>query len=408
MKILMTGATTLQIKPPEKRRANQTKIDVPGAAVEVLREAGHEVDWRVVNLGEDLSGYDLLWINLAGVLSMNSRPGAMGMLWAIAQTDVPAVLFLDDWKTRLTFQQAKSFSERGANMYYDRHLVSPGRLKYTRGKHETFPTHYTRGGAEIELERIYGIVPKARDDNAVAIEPFYYQRPDYTDAEWEAAKATCIEGARLMREGRPNSAIGIPAYMWGDRDIVRPTLPEGIRDSQLHSIDPSFIALQIADDARINADFEWHGVGRETWGLAALGDHTAWIEKTLPDLKWEVDMVGHSTNRKLKSELDVVAFYAQNQGILSPAYYHAGSGWWRSRFIYAAALGIPIFAADGEAASLGEAYQVSAYDIEKMDAGQRYQLAREQRRALYEQVSSREQFAHQVIWLAAQPLIKEI
>lgn len=399
MKILMTGATTLQIKPPEKRRVNQQKIDVPGAVVDVLREAGHDVDWRAVTPGEDLSGYDLMWINLAGVLSMNSRPGAMGMLWAISQVDVPAVLFLDDWKTRLTYQQAKSFSERGVDMYFDRHLITNSKKFVDDGQ----ATHYTKGPAVEELARILSLAPAGAEKH-VKLDAFYYQRNAMTDEEWYAVRDACVEGARLMRAGRPNSAIGVPAYTWGDLDIVRPTLPEGIRESPLIPIDPSFIAVDILESVGFCPDT----LETPTWGLAALGDHTEWLDKVLPDRQWPVDMVGHSSNRKLKTEQDVVRFYAEHQGILSPSYYHAGSGWWRSRFIYAAYLGVPIFAADGEADALGEAYQKSAYEIEKMDTYQRMALAHLQFAALQPRLSSREQFAHQVIWLAAQPLIKEI
>ena len=402
MKILMTGATTLQIKPPEKRRANQTKIDVPGAVVDVLREAGHEVDWRAVRPGEDLSGYDLMWINLAGVLSMNSRPGAMGMLWAVAQTDVPAVLFLDDWKTRLTYQQAKSFSERGVDMYFDRHLITNSK-KYTP---DGQATHYTKAPADEELARLHALDPEAHKH--VKLDAFYYQRNDMTDEEWYAVRDACVEGARLMREGRPNSAIGIPAYKWGDREIVRPTLPEGIRNSQLFPVDPSFIAVQIALEVFQEVRESGDDISQsDAWGLAALGDHTEWLAKTLPELQWPVNMVGHSTNRKLKSEHDVVRFYAENKGILSPSYYHAGSGWWRSRFIYAAMIGIPIFAADGEADALGPAYQRDAYDIESVSDAERMELASSQRAALLPRLSSREEFAHQVSWLVAQPLIKD-
>lgn len=398
MKILMTGATTLQIKPPEKRRTNQIKIDVPGAVVEVLREAGHEVDWRAVTPGEYLGDYDLMWINLAGVLSMNSRPGAMGMLWAISQVDVPAVLFLDDWKTRLTYQQVKSFATKGADMYFDRHLVTNSKMFTADGQ----ATHYTRGVAEAELRRILSLAPEGAEKH-VKLDPFYYQRATMSEELWQSIRQPCIEGARLMREGRPNSVIGVPAYAWGDRDIVRPTLPENIRDLPLNSIDPSFIALNIAQET-----IEEIGTSevRQSWGLAALGDHTDWLAKTLPDLKWPVNMVGHSSNRKLKTEHDVVRFYAENAAILSPAYYHAGSGWWRSRFIYAAALGIPIFAADGEAASLGDAYQTSAYHIEKLDAVGRRELALEQRHAIYSRISSREQFADQVAHLVTQLFVK--
>ena len=62
MKVLMSGFTALQINT-EKRTIQ--KIDVPASIAKALREAGHDVDWRRIVPGEDLSGYDVLWINLA-------------------------------------------------------------------------------------------------------------------------------------------------------------------------------------------------------------------------------------------------------------------------------------------------------------------------------------------------------
>lgn len=389
MKILMTGATSLQVKPPDKRRAAVVKIDVPGAVVDVLREAGHTVDWRAVTPGEDLSSYDLLWICAAGVNSVNATPGAIGMLWAMAQEHVPAVVFLDDWKTRLTYQQAKNFSkDADENIYYDRHLISAIRKFVPSGN----PTHYTHASAAAEYERCvreYNGDPK---DLPVPT-PFYAQRVKFTDEEWESFKPTVIEGARAMMRGRKNSIIGIPAYRWGSTDVVLPTLPAGVREQTIVRLDPSFIAVDIVSEAVETSTVVQR---KNDWRLAALGDHTEWLNRYLPDRTWPVEAVGHNSNRKLKTELDVVRFYDEGGAILSPSYYHAGSGWWRSRFVYAAALTLPIYAADREAAPLGDAYLVDPLELERMDPIARHKLALAQRNALAPMLSSREEFAAQV------------
>jgi len=56
MKVLMSGFTALQINT-EKRTIQ--KIDVPASVAKALREAGHDVDWRKITPGEDLSCYDV-------------------------------------------------------------------------------------------------------------------------------------------------------------------------------------------------------------------------------------------------------------------------------------------------------------------------------------------------------------
>jgi hypothetical protein len=392
MKILMTGATSLQVKPATERRSAVVKIDVPGGVVESLTALGHDVDWRLCWPGEDLSGYDLLWINVAGVNSVNSTPGAPGMLWAMAQEQIPAVVFLDDWKTRLTYQQAKNFGKGDEeNIYFDRHLLSNIR----KWDPDANPTHYTHASAVTEYNRVMKLLRERglSDDELAKVPeplPFYSQRLKYTDEEWARVKPTVIEGARIMMRGRRNSIIGIPAYRWGSTDVVRPTLPPGVAAQEIIRLDPSYIAVDIATRAprATTASYKW--------GLAALGDHTEWLAKQGLPYKWEIECIGHSSNRKVKTELDVVEFYSSCAGILSPSYYHAGSGWWRSRFIYAAALQMPIYAADGEAAPLGDAYSFTPQDIENFSGFVRTDIGRHQFQTLWPLLSTRDEFTDTV------------
>ena len=388
MKILMTGASSLQIKPPEARRSHTVKIDVPGGVVESMRMLGHEVDWRAVTPGEDLSGYDVMWINVAGVNSVNATPGAIGMLWAIAQEHVPAVIFLDDWKTRLTYQQARNFGKNlDGNIYYDRHLL----VGIQRLLADANPTHYTRDSAEAEWRRV---VDELKLDDAAAEKirpaPFYAQRSAFTDAEWNALKEPIIRGAQLMMNGRKHSVHGIPAYKWGSTDVVLPHLPEAVAASEIIRLDPSYIAVDIVTAAPRADESSWQ------WGLAALGDHSEWLEKQGLPFKWGVESIGHRTNRKVKTEYDVVEFYSSCSGILSPSYYHAGSGWWRSRFVYAAGLRLPIYAADGEAAPLGDAYDITPHEVESMSHFARTQLAQSQFETIWPKLSTRDEFTNQV------------
>ena len=98
----MSGFTALQINT-EKRTIQ--KIDVPASVAKALREAGHEVDWRKITPGEDLSIYDVLWINLAPLNSLNGRQGAMGALYALS-SGLPCVGFFDDWQFNTVFNGA--------------------------------------------------------------------------------------------------------------------------------------------------------------------------------------------------------------------------------------------------------------------------------------------------------------
>lgn len=116
------------------------------------------------------------------------------------------------------------------------------------------------------------------------------------------------------------------------------------------------------------------------------------LQKPLPDLGWPVEGYGwRATSRGLGGlgdgaqprlrEPELMAVYAASWGVLSPAHPHAGSGWWRVRYLMAADAGCVLSANPREAACLGEPY-LRASDpraVERLgDLGLR-QLARAQR-----------------------------
>ena len=112
LSIIVTGFTALQINT-EKRTIQ--KIDVPASIVKALREAGHDVDWRKVTPGEDLSSYDVAWVNLAPLNSLNGRQGAMGALYTLS-SGLPCVGFFDDWQTNTVFNGARALIRKPENI----------------------------------------------------------------------------------------------------------------------------------------------------------------------------------------------------------------------------------------------------------------------------------------------------
>lgn len=65
-------------------------------------------------------------------------------------------------------------------------------------------------------------------------------------------------------------------------------------------------------------------------------------------------------------ESELMKVYAASWGVLSPAHPHAGSGWWRVRYLMAADAGAILSADPREAACLGEAY-VEASDPRRVE-----------------------------------------
>jgi hypothetical protein len=89
---------------------------------------------------------------------------------------------------------------------------------------------------------------------------------------------------------------------------------------------------------------------------------------------------------------------------MSPPYPQNGSGWWRSRFIYAAFVGSVLLTEKHEADQLGTAYRYPQGWIEQMTDEQLAQLSMNQREALWPTLTGKDAFTRRVqqVVLAAQ------
>lgn len=70
------------------------------------------------------------------------------------------------------------------------------------------------------------------------------------------------------------------------------------------------------------------------WICAALTNHSKWVEDQ--KLKWPVRYVGCNGMPKMDRD-DLLNLYSDSWGVLSPKYYHVGSGYWRARIVHAVA-----------------------------------------------------------------------
>jgi hypothetical protein len=94
MKVLLTGMVRRQVKDP---------LSMPNRYMSFFRclraaldYGGHDVDWRAVDIGEDLSAYDVAVIGLHGLGAMASNNHKWGALWAAHK--LPHVPMLQDWR----------------------------------------------------------------------------------------------------------------------------------------------------------------------------------------------------------------------------------------------------------------------------------------------------------------------
>ena len=376
MKILMTGFTALQIN--SENRSIQ-KIDVPGFVVKALKELGHEVDWRRVQVGEDLSGYDMAWVNLAPLHSLNGRQGAMGSLYTLS-SGIPCVGFFDDWQFSAVFNGAKALVRRPAILY--KHLLTGAEHRGGEGA-----TYFSRADVEAALERVRTRDPEA--GRKVSIERYYMLDKDEIIQPYEKQLVQAAEDLLNARWEAGMTPV-CPMYSFGDRTGVRKRMPSKV--GPIEALDPSAVVQETLD-----AVFPLSPVGKiKGWVLGALMPHDTWLEKKKPS--WPVEIVGSRKlirkmgGQRFNTEQEVLEFYNKYWGIMSPPYMHAGSGWWRSRFIYAAHVGSVLVTDKGEGDALGDAYKLTIDEIEKMDTAQLQAAAQAQRHALFPHLGSYDDF----------------
>jgi hypothetical protein len=124
--------------------------------------------------------------------------------------------------------------------------------------------------------------------------------------------------------------------------------------------------------------------------------HDTWLEKKT--IEWPVEIVGSRKlvrkygGQRFDTEADVLSFYNEHWGILSPPYPHAGSGWWRSRFMYAARVKSILVTDKGEGKPLGAPYSLTIRQVESMSDAELAGAAEAQASALRAHMPSYESF----------------
>ncbi len=285
MKWLATGYTKRATNQPVNFQAEPANI-IQGV-VDEIRALGHDVDQRATRVGEDLSGYDALFVTVLGPVAWNSS-FAPGALWAIGATHgKPALVYFDDWNIRMAFSHHRTFAKMGYKQL----------LKHIGGKWMYNPMN--------DEEACAGPAGQVVIDAAAEFAT--------TGTLWQ----------RVMPL--------IPFHPWGTHSWIWDRV--GFHVPHWAEVNPSAIW---------QPDFEFpinHTERYRRYSNIALTAQDHWVEKL--NLTWPVDYYGARKlgAPRLKGERQVLETQSRYWATLQQPYYHAGSGWYRPRHQWAAAAG---------------------------------------------------------------------
>jgi len=284
-----------------------------------LVEYGWSVDHRVVRVGEDLDGYDLI------IVEANDPRGPktwhhLGTLWALVQDwngGPPVLLNWDHWDIKRIW----------------RGLVN-----------EIAPTEVPSGPrTDVVQARQYQEVLERQMDM-------------WSEGEWQQSL--------------------VCAFKWGDHDKIF----NRTNVTNFATFDPSW-------DQPIKR-MPTGAVRERRWVCASLTNHKDWIKSM--DLKWPVECYGPGYERIERD--DLIERYKSSWGLLSPKYYHVGSGYWRARLAHGPLTGTITLCNPKEVPF--DSYHVG--DIEEMSDQELHELREAQISEMTESWTGREET---IVWL---------
>jgi hypothetical protein len=149
-----------------------------------------------------------------------------------------------------------------------------------------------------------------------------------------------------------------PLFPWGNIQKMQLPIPK------IKAWDPS--PLYVIPPAHT---VQWGKRKLEWYNASLSSDAHNWA--TSQNLTWPVHSIGgKSLGQPRKLEKDIVWEYGEYVGILCPTYAHAGCGWWRVRYLHAAAAGCVLGGNPLEFANMGPAYSFTLRGLETMSLEQ--------------------------------------
>lgn len=303
------------------RHVGSDRVQLPVAtgaeALAGLLRERHEVDQRAVTPGEDLGGYDAAIVVAIAPNALTARY-VLGGLWALHVFGARAHLVIDDWQTSQLVAGAKT---------------------------------------------------QARDHSRIWKE--LLNRVGRAECLASPALTAAVEGQvhLLAGDGWP-WRVWTPLFRYGD------PLKLGLPAQRYVPFDPSLFFWEQKRHLQVHA----FGEHRERqWVSASLLSKQDWLDRT--KFTWPVWRLGNvKQDQPRLSEDMVLRAYGLCWGALSAPHNHAGSGWWRARYQFAALMGAVLLGSHKETSPLGTGYWLWApAEVESLPDAALAELAQLQR-----------------------------
>jgi hypothetical protein len=347
-KILITGMNAEQCKKDYFLKKELAILSSHYSIVRCLEDLGYEVDQRPVSLGEDLSRYDDVIVYIHSIQSFCQR--LWGGLYAIAARPNCIIAF-DDWQVDQVYRSFKPYLMQLLNeeeKAFREYLVDLYQGKEDLQTIKNYKSMYIEA-CSIILGR----------NNRLAICGFKGGDLTKFDLNWNPEKIFRYNPNPYNLNRRPDNNYGVES-----------------------------IGLNSFFDEVNDVPYDQKS---RSWVFSSLIQNKTqkWINtQNIDNWKWPILNYG-ARRGKFKSlrvkEPDMCRVYNANWGCVLPGYYHAGSGWWRSRVLQTIDAKSILLCEDAEGSIFGEAFVgLKAQDIEDMDLAQLINLAENQYSCLYD------------------------
>ena len=322
MKVLFAGYTSQQVGG----RIMLGYASLPEMYMQVLTDAGHECVMKKLTPGEDISEYDAMIVGQAPLHSLGAYYlyPTLEAITRARESKVALLFSLDDWQLSNLMSGVRTLNKNTDRLF-----------KGQRGQK----------GNDDPATLVY------KKDRAWAVQPDIRPR---------------IESVVRAMEDRPWPPTIVPRFNWGNAELIKEKVPtrELIElDMSPYCTDYSTV---IPSDSERSAQ----------WVLGTLALYEKWVDKL--DLSWHVAMYGGPVRKSpypRVPESELLDVYAHSWGTMAAPYPHAGSGWYRHRYVHAMRTRCVMLVDEKDGEHIGPSWTVKPSEIEGMNQRQLRELA---------------------------------